>query len=325
MRTCKLRNRFLAAAALLMVLTSTSIPAHAVSKDMIQLQTQVQQLLDMVQRLQSTMDSKFGVIQNLAQQTADQASQMQKAVDALQQKLDAQTQAQSGKVDAVSGQVQSLNDSVDELKTRIAKLDKSIQDLQAQLQQLQSQPNPGAVPGAAPGGAAPSPQGAAPNPSTGASSAPAGDQNAPAPGASMNAAPSPPMAQRPPLEETYQAALKDFNAGRYQLAASEFNDVIHNYPLDDLAGTSQFYLGEIAYQQQNYNDAVNNYNVVIESFSGNAKAPTAQLHKGLALLAMGKKEAGVRELRVLIQRHPQTPEAASARRKLSSMHATASR
>ena len=52
------------AAVLLVALLFCGMPqkAHAVSKEMVQLQTQVQQLLDMVQRLQSTMDTKFGVI-----------------------------------------------------------------------------------------------------------------------------------------------------------------------------------------------------------------------------------------------------------------------
>jgi TolA-binding protein len=113
--------------------------------------------------------------------------------------------------------------------------------------------------------------------------------------------------------------VRDFNAARYQLAAGEFNDVVHYYPLDDLAGTSQFYLGEIAYQQQDYNKAINAYNAVLEGFAGNAKAPAAQLHKGEALLAQNKHDAGIRELRLLIQRHPQTPEAARARTKLNSM------
>jgi TolA-binding protein len=58
---------------------------------------------------------------------------------------------------------------------------------------------------------------------------------------------------------------------------------------------------------------------VLEAFSGNAKAPAAQLHKGLALLATNKKEAGIHELRALIQRHPQTPEARVARSKLNGM------
>lgn len=290
------RNRLLAAAVLGFIFVSTAPRAHAVSKEMVALQTQVQQLLDMVQRLQSTLDSRFGVLQHLAEQTADEANQMTAAVNTLQQKLNAQNEALGGKVDAVSGQMQSLNDSVDELKARIAKLDKSVADLQAQLQTLQTQPMQTA-------------QGSPANSAAGAGMSPAGGP-APAGGASQ---------QAPPLEETLQAAVRDYNAGRYQVAQGEFQDVVHYYPLDDLAGTAQFYLGEIAYQQKDYAAAINAYNMVLEGFSGNAKAPAAQLHKGYALLATNKKDAGIRELRLLIQRHPQTPEARAARSKLNGM------
>jgi tol-pal system protein YbgF len=285
-----------------MVLASAPAPAHAVSKEIIELQTQVQQLLDMVQRLQSTLDTRFGVLQNLAQQTADQAKQMSAVVNDLQQKLNTQNDAVSGKVDTVSGQVQSLNDSVDELKTRIAKLDKTIQDMQTQLQNIQTPPAPAGTSNGAPAGG-----GAFP--SSGPTAGPAG-----------GSAPSTPaMNQAPPLQETYQSGLRDFNAGRYDLAAAEFQDVLHYYPLDDLAGTAQFYIGEIAYQQKHYEDAVNAYNAVLEGFSGNPKAPAAQLHKGLALLTLNKRDAGIHELRLLIQRYPRTPEAASARSKLNGM------
>ncbi len=211
-------------------------------------------------------------------------------VNALQQKIQAQSDAANGKLDIVSGQVQSLNDSVDELKSRIAKLDKSIQDMQTQLQNIQAPP------------ATAAPQGAG-------GLSPAG--GTPITGPAANAA--------PPLQETFQAGVRDYNAARYDVAAGEFQDVLHYYPLDDLAGDAQFYLGEIAYRQQNYTDAVKAYNAVLEGFSGNRKAPTAQLHKGLSLLQLGKKDAGIRELRMLIQRHPQTPEAGQARTKLNGM------
>ena len=159
-----LRHRSVAAAALAAVLVLAPVRAHAASKEIIALQTQVQQLLDMVQRLQSTLDTRFGVLQHLVEQTADSANQMTQTVNTLQQKINQQNDALSGKIDTASGQVQSLNDSVDELKTRIAKLDKSIADLQGQLQNIQSappagtQPAQGAMPGSAPandGGAAP--------------------------------------------------------------------------------------------------------------------------------------------------------------------------
>jgi tol-pal system protein YbgF len=290
------RNRLLA--LLLAALLLAPLPAHAASKEIIELQTQVQQLLDMVQRLQSTVDTRLGLIQHLVEQSTDNVNKMSSSVSSLQQKLNAQGDASSGKLDAVSGQVQSLNDSLDELKTRIGKLDKQLQDIQSQLQTIQAQPASGA--GAPQGG----PQG----------SVPPGSASAPLMSAPPISAP-----QAPPLQDTYQSALRDYNAAHYDLSGSEFGDVVHYYPHDDLAGNAQFYLGEIAYRQQRYKDAVKAYNGVIENFSGNPKAPAAQLRKGLALIQLTQKDAGVHELRSLIQRYPQSPEALQARNKLNAM------
>ncbi len=306
LKTRTLRNRLLGSAILAIVLASTPMPAHAASKEIIELQTQVQQLLDMVQRLQSTLDGRFGVLQHLVEQTADNANQMTATVNTLQQKINAQSEANNGKLDSMSGQVQSLNDSVDELKSRIAKLDKTVQDLQTQLQNIQTPPA-GAQPAAAPGG----------NPTEGGQGG-ANPGNGPQGGA-------PAANVAPPLAETFQAGVRDYNAAHYDVATGEFQDVMRYYPLDDLAGSAQFYLGEIDYRQSNFADAVKAYNAVLEGFPGSAKAPAAQLRKGLALLELKKKDAGINELRLLIKRHPQTPEAAQARSKLNSMgvHITA--
>jgi tol-pal system protein YbgF len=285
-----LRNRLLAPAILAMVITAMPAPAHAASKEIIELQTQVQQLLDMMQRLQSTMDTRFGVLQHLVEQTADSANQMTATVNTLQQKINAQSEGNGGKLDTVSGQVQSLNDSVDELKSRIAKLDKSVQDLQTQLQTVQSPP-PGAAPAGQPGEPSGPPQGGG----------------------------APPANQAPPLQDTFQSGIRDYNAAHYSVAASEFQDVMHYYPMEDLAGTAQFYLGEIAYHQGDFTNAITAYSAVLDKFPGNPKAAAAQLRKGLALIQTNKKDAGIRELRQLIQRHPQTPEATQARSKLNGM------
>jgi tol-pal system protein YbgF len=272
------RNRLIATAAFALLLAVTPAPARAASKEIIQLQTQVQQLTDSVQRIQSTLDTRFGILQNLVQQTTDNSNQVTATVNALDQKIATQT-------DTTSSQVQSLNDSVDELKSRVSKLDKAIQDLGAQLQNVQSP-------------------------------APAAATSAPVDGSPASATHG---TQAPPLKETYQAGIRDYNAGRYEVATGEFQDVLHYYPLDELSGAAQFYLGEIAYRHQNYADAVKAYNAVLEGFPSSPKASAACLRKGLALLQLGQKEAGVHELRLLIQRHPQTPEAAQARTKLSAL------
>jgi TolA-binding protein len=252
------------------------------------------------------LDKGFGFLQHQVEQTAANSNQVTVTVNNLDKKINAQNEAANSKLDTVSGQVQALNDSVDELKSRIAKLDKTVQDLQAQLQNIQTAPP------------------VTDQPSQPLALQPAKPQaGKPQPGMPLTSTPSPAQvpaaAQAPPLADTFQAGVRDYNSAHYEVAAGEFQDVVHFYPMDDLAGTSQFYLGEIAYRQQNYTDAVKAYNGVLEGFPGSPKAAAAQLRKGLALLALNKKDAGIHELRLLIQRHPQTPEAAQARSKLNGL------
>ena len=69
-------------AAVLFALPGVAPHAFAVSKEMIQLQTQVQQLQDMVQHLQTSNDERMGVIVNLVQQNTDNVNRMMTAVSA---------------------------------------------------------------------------------------------------------------------------------------------------------------------------------------------------------------------------------------------------
>ena len=121
------------------------------------------------------------------------------------------------------------------------------------------------------------------------------------------------------MNDLYQGGLRDYNAARYDVAGSEFSDLLRYYPQDSLAGNAQFYLGEIAYRQGNYQGAIKAYDTTVEQYSGNPKIPAAQLRKGEALLALNQRDAGIRELRSLIQRYPQTPEAQQARSRLNGL------
>jgi TolA-binding protein len=103
------------------------------------------------------------------------------------------------------------------------------------------------------------------------------------------------------------------------VAVGEFGDVVKYYPQDDLAGNAQFYLGEIAYRKGDYPTAIKYYDAVLEQFPGSSKAAAAQLRKGQAELDSNQREAGIRDLRNLIQRYPDTPEAAQGRSKLNGM------
>jgi tol-pal system protein YbgF len=270
--------------------------AFAVSKEMVQLETQVQQLQDAVQHLQTSNDERMGVIVNLVQQNTDNVNRMMAAVNALQTTLKTEGEQRGSTNTQLSTQIQSLNDSVDELKARIANLTTQVQSLQGSMQNVNGMP---AQPGGAPpsGASIPAPQG------------PGGQAAAPA-----MASP-----QAPPVDQLYQSALRDYNSAKYNVALSEFGDVIRFYPQDALAGNAQFYIGEINYRQGKYPAAVKGYDAVLEQYSGNSKAPAAELRKGQSLIQMGQKDAGVRELRALVQRYPQTPEAQEGRSMLNGM------
>src|SRR5271156_6553258 len=122
--------------------------AFAVSKEMVQLQTQVQQLQDMVQHLQTSNDERMGVIVNLVQQNTENVNRMLASVNALQTSLKTENEQRGAGNTQLSTQIQSLNDSVDELKTRIANLTTQMQAIQSQMQNVNGIP-------AQPGGGSP--------------------------------------------------------------------------------------------------------------------------------------------------------------------------
>jgi tol-pal system protein YbgF len=299
-------------------------PAFAVNKDMVQLQTQIQQLQDAVARLQQSNDERMGVMKDLVQQSADSINKMAATVDALHRQLQTQQEAQGGKVDQLSGQIQSLNDSVDEIKTRLGSLQKLIQDVQGQQQSMsanmQNTPQPG---GSGSTSTSPVPVNPIPAPS-GNAPAPIVRRGKPSADVPLAAAPSTGSSGPavPPADELYKTALGDYMAAKYALAASEFGDVVKNYPDNPLSGNSYYYQAEIDYRGGRYAAAITGYDNVLEKYSDSNKVPVAHLHKGMALVALNQKEAGVRELRTLVQRFPNSPEAMQARSRLSGMGVT---
>lgn len=274
-------QKTIATLTLATMLVSPLTPAFAANKDIIQLQTQVQALADQMQRMQQSIDERMGIMRNLVEQSTDSINKMSTSVTAMQRALEQQNTDTQGRVEQVSGQIQTLNDSVDELKARFAKVQKQMDDMQAAQQAMNMPPQP--VPGQP--GAFGQPQQQVQN-------------------------------QAPPPDVLYNNALRDYNAGRYDLAVQQFSDYVKFYGNTDLAGNAQFYVADVEYRQGNFEAAVRDYDKVLEQFPGGNKAAASQLKKGYALIELGQKDAGVRELNALIQRFPRSLEAQSARDRL---------
>jgi len=256
----------------------TPAPADGANKDMVQLQTQVQQLQDSMTQMKQGFDERMGVMKNLLEQNTDASNKTTAAITSLQASLEKQQGEAGGRTDQLSGQIQALNDTMDELKVRLSKVSKQLEDMQSAQQSMAA--------------------------------------NQQAAQAQQQA-----LAQAPPPDVLYANALRDYNAGKNDLATQEFTDYVKFYPNTDLAGNSYFYMAEIAYRAANYPLAVQDYDQVLQNFPSGNKAASAQLKKGFALIEMGRKDEGVQELRHLIQRYPKTNEATQARDRLRKLGA----
>ena len=272
------RIQFFVPFALVAVSFLAVTPAFAVSKEIVQLQTQVQALQDQMTQMRQSFDERMGVMKNLIEQSTDNMNKVAGAVNELQQKLQQQNSDIAGRTDQVSGQIQALNDTLDEVKAQLGKLNTQLANMQSSQQNLTAQQNQ-------------------------------------------------PPAQAPPPDVLYNNALRDYNAGKYDLAGQEFSDYLKYYSNTDLAGNAQFYMADIEYRQGNFAQAVKDYDKVLQQYPGGNKTAAAQLKKGLALIELGQKDEGIRELNGVVQRYPRSIEASQAREKLRTLgvRATTSR
>jgi tol-pal system protein YbgF len=125
--------------AVALLLTFGIAPAHAVNKDIIELQTQVAQLQQQMTAMKQSFDERMGVMRNLLEQNTAVVTKVSTAMGELQASINKQQQDRAAQVDQISGQIQSLNDTMDELKVRLAKLSKQFEDMQAAQQSLAAQ------------------------------------------------------------------------------------------------------------------------------------------------------------------------------------------
>jgi len=133
-------NRF---ALVLVVLTGllaiAPMGAFAASKEIIQLQTQVDELQHQITQMKQSFDERMGVMRSLLEKNTDAANKVSAAIDGLQSSLNKQQTDRAAQVDQISGQIQALNDTMDELKVRLAKLSKQLEDMQAAQQSMAAQ------------------------------------------------------------------------------------------------------------------------------------------------------------------------------------------
>jgi tol-pal system protein YbgF len=278
-------------------------PAEAVARELIELQRDVTTLLQGQKDLSTQVTQDHTVMRTLVEQSNDNVGKLAATMGSLQKSVQ-DVQANSGaRLDTMSTQVQGLSDNLEEIKSRLGKLNQQLVDLQNSVQSLD-----GKISGTAP---APATGTANPTASAGSVRPPASAGSTPNSSAIPSGAPS--------ADTLYSNGLRDITSGKYDLASSEFQDYLKYYGDTDLASNAQFYLGEIAYSQKNYEQAVGEYEKVLNNYPKSFKLAPARLKKGMALIELSQKIAGVHELREVVKRYPGTEEDRRARAKLKEL------
>ena len=123
-------------------------------------------------------------------------------------------------------------------------------------------------------------------------------------------------------EALYRNAYEDYMRGNYDLAADGFNEYLKRYPNTELADNALYWIGECYDAQDEAQQALDTFTLVLEDYPTSDKAAAAQLKKGLIYLKMGDQGQGVVNLQYVVYEHPGTREAELAREQLRSLGVT---
>jgi len=276
-------------------------PVKAVAREIIDLQRDVTSLLQGQKDMSTQMLQDHTALKTIVGGFNDNINRLSGTMSSLQKSVQ-DVQANSGaRLETMSTQVQGLSDNLEEIKSRLGKLNQQLVDLQNSVQGLDAKISSGGAPATGAGNTTPT----------------AGN----VPPSTSPAAPSGPG---PSADMLYSNGLKDIQSGKYDLARSEFQDYLKYYSKTDLAANAQFYIGEIYYRQEKYQEAISEYDKVINNYPKNFKLAPARLHRAMAMIKLGQKSSGIRELREITKLFPGSEEDRYARAQLKELGASAS-
>ncbi len=267
------------------------VSGFAQKREFVELQRDVASLQDQVRSLERNLNENMGRMTGLLQQAIDSINKTNTNVallDAAMRERDksfAQPVATVGtKVDQMANEFQGMRVSLDDLSSRLGKLQQGLVDLQNTIKVIQAPATP-PPPTGGPGG-------------PGASGIPPQGVNA---------------------EKLYSDAMRDKNAGNYDMALQEFNDYLRYFGTTEMAPNAQYYVGEVYYNQKNYDDALKAFDTVLERYPDNNKTLDAMYMKGRTLFQLGEKTSAAQEFREVYARAPRSELGSKAKAQLTAM------
>ena len=265
-----------------------SFPAFPVAKEIVEMQRDMAILTVELRRLKSQLGERLAVLDEQNKQGLEMLNRLSQSLAVIERVITRQSESvqkpvssMSVKVDTLVSEVSGLRDVVEALNSRFSKVQQEIGDIKDHLTTL------------------PPPSG---------ESSQAGGGTGVRDGFSAAAA-----------ETLFSSAMGDFHRGNYDLSKAQFGDYLRDYSRTVRAVEAQYYLGAIAYQGDDLEEAVRNFDLVLERYPVGTITPDAQYKKGLSLMNLNRLPEAIVELRNVVDRFPNSNIAPNAEAQIQAL------
>ena len=131
--------------------------------------------------------------------------------------------------------------------------------------------------------------------------------------------PPPPVPSNVSPQDVYNMAYNDYLKGNFDLAVEGFKMYKEQFSASPLADNALYWIGECAYSQRKFEDAVNAFNELILAYPQGDKVAAAYLKKGMSFAEMGRTEEALAAFRLLVAKFPVEEETRIAQQKIKEL------
>lgn len=121
------------------------------------------------------------------------------------------------------------------------------------------------------------------------------------------------------VKKDYELGWQAMERRDYRLAISRFKEFLKKHPKSNLADNAQYWIGESHYGQREFDQAIIEFDAVRRRYPQGEKVPAALLKQGYAFAELGEKVNARLLLQEVMEKFPETPEAAKAKMRLKSL------
>ena len=121
------------------------------------------------------------------------------------------------------------------------------------------------------------------------------------------------------VKKDYELGWQAMEKRDYRVAISRFKEFLKKHPKSNLADNAQYWIGESHYGLREFDQAIIEFDAVRRRYPQGEKVPAALLKQGYAFAELGEKVNARLLLQEVVEKFPETPEAAKAKMRLKSI------